>query len=259
MSDAQRTAQLIQEVAPDVVVHTQALSDVDRCELEPAAARAQNVEATAHLIDALQGSSAWLIYLSTDYVFDGTKGRPYDELDEPHPISVYGTSKLEGERLVLAFARGLIVRPSTLFGSARLNFCDHVAMRLRQGLSVEAFVDQTTSPTYAEDLANGIGALLAALGQSRLAGHRIFHMANAGGCTRAAFAWRIADLLGCPRQLIQVIPMASQQRPAKRPAYSALATRHLAKVIGTTLRPWEEALQTYLRQRYPVASSQTAS
>ena len=247
--DVARTTQVIREASPDIVIHAQAQSDVDRCEIEPAMAAAQNVETTAHVIEALRSSGAWLVYISTDYVFDGEKGSPYDEQDVPRPISVYGTTKLEGERRTLACAQGIVVRPSTLFGPARMNFCDQVATRIREGQPVEAFDDQTTSPTYTDDLADGMAALLEAIQRNLLGARRVLHMANAGSCTRVEFAQRIADLLGCPRDSIRGIAMAEQRRPAKRPAYSALTTRYLSNVIGRTLRPWDDALQAYLRQR----------
>src|SRR3989338_6992546 len=96
--NAQRTAEVLREISPEAVIHTQAQSDVDRCELEPAEAHAQNVETTMHVVEAIRHTSCWLMYVSTDYVFDGKKGSPYNETDEPHPISVYGRTKLEAER-----------------------------------------------------------------------------------------------------------------------------------------------------------------
>ena len=249
LRDAGRTAQVIQELHPDAVIHAQGQSDVDLCERDPVMAQAQNAETTAHLVEALRPTPAWLVYISTDYVFDGTKGSPYDEMDTPHPISVYGRSKLAGERLALQVPRGIVVRPSTLFGDGRMNFCDHIIARLYEGQAVEVFSDQVTSPTFTEDLADGLGALLETLRQRRAPSQRVLHMANAGGCSRVEFAHRIADSLGYPRTGIRAIQMVEQHRPASRPACSALTTRYLSHIIGRTLRPWEEALQAYLRQR----------
>ena len=193
-------------------------------------------------------------------VFDGMKGAPYDENDTPNPLSVYGRSKLEAEQLVLRYPRSVVVRPSTLFGSGRMNFCDHIVSRVTAGQAVEAFIDQVTSPTYTEDLAVGIAELSVAVWSSRdVAWPRTYHIANAGSCSRVAFAHRVAELLGCSRDLIQGIPMARQQRPAPRPANSALTTIQLASVIRRTLRPWDDALQAYLRQRHPSISLRMAS
>ncbi len=248
--DAAKTSQIIRAVRPDVVIHTQAVSDVDRCEREPDTAQAQNVRATEHLVRALEETQALVVYISTDYVFDGLKGSPYDEACEPHPISVYGRSKLAGEQVILRYPYGVIVRPSTLFGSGRMNFCDAIVQGVQEGRTIEAFMDQTTSPTYTADVADALGELIQALAASRSSGpSRIYHLTNTGASTRLAFAQRIVDLLGYPRTRIRPILMADQQRPAPRPPYSALTTTELPKVIGRTLRPWDEALHEYLRLR----------
>ena len=249
--DLNETTQVIRTVMPDVVIHTQAQSDVDRCELEPVEAQAQNVETTAHVVDALRDSPCWLVGVSTDYVFDGKKGAPYNETDEPHPISVYGRTKLEAERCVLSYARGLIVRPSTLFGPGRMNFCDRVVQAALEGATVEAFTDQATSPTFTEDVAQTLSELVGALAKGRVGGSRIYHVANDGGCTRLIFAHRIVDLLGRPRSCVRPVRMAEQLRPAPRPTTSILTTEALPALIGRRLRPWDEALHAYLRQRHP--------
>lgn len=258
LRDARRTAEVVRTVQPDFVIHAQALSDVDRCELDPAAARAHNVDATAHLIEALRreqgtcrgGRGSLLVHMSTDYVFEGRKQAPYTEADEPRPISVYGRVKLEGERLALGYPGAVVVRTSTLFGPGRMNFCDHIVSRVSAGETVEAFVDQVTSPTYTEDVAAGLEELCAAIADSGEAERpRVVHLANVGACSRVAFAERVADLVGRPRDLIRKIPMAAQRRPAQRPAYSALTTTQLPLIIGRTLRPWDDALHAYLQKQ----------
>jgi dTDP-4-dehydrorhamnose reductase len=162
--NARRTAEVLREISPEAVLHTQAQSDVDRCELEPAEAQAQNVETTMHVVEAIRHTSCWLVYVSTDYVFDGKKGSPYDETDVPNPISVYGRTKLDAERRVLDYSHGVIVRPSTLFGPGRMNFCDRVVQAVLEGSTVEAFTDQATSPTFTEDAAAALGEMTIALG-----------------------------------------------------------------------------------------------
>ncbi|MBI1992613.1 MAG: dTDP-4-dehydrorhamnose reductase [Candidatus Omnitrophica bacterium] len=248
LRDAQRTRAVIRELRPDVVIHAQALSDVDRCEQEPALANAMNAETVANLAQALDATRSTLVHLSTDYVFDGAKGSPYDELDAPHPISVYGRSKLEGERMALSYAASVVIRPSTLFGPGRMNFCDHVVARVKAGRTVEAFIDQVTSPTYTEDLAEGIGQLLGVIDRASITAlpSRILHLANDGSCSRYEFAQRIAELLGASRAQIRAIRMAEQGRPAPRPPFSGLTTRYVPRLIGRRLRPWDEAFQAYL-------------
>lgn len=249
--DAQQVLRVVAELRPALVIHAQALSDVDRCEREPQAAQAHNVDALRHVVRALAPSRALLIAVSTDYVFDGAKAAPYDERDEPHPISVYGRSKHAAERCALERERAVIVRTSTLFGAGRMNYCDHIVQQLRDGQPVEAFLDQVTSPTFTDDLAESLVELSQAL-EARWGAEipRVYHLANRGGCSRVAFAERIADLLGCRRDLIRQISMAAQRRPAPRPAYSALMTVNVPQLIGRSLRPWDDALQAYLRQRH---------
>ena len=249
LCDARRIAEILGALAPDVIVHAQALSDVDRCEQEPALAHEQNVRTIEHVVNALTGRPTLVVYVSTDYVFDGTKGAAYVEADAPQPVSVYGRSKLDGEQAALRHPRSLVVRTSTLFGPGRMNFCDHVIASLTQSRRVEAFTDQMTSPTYTEDLAEAIGAVCETLHRREAVGaSRIVHIANRGGCTRLALAERIADLLGASRALIQPIRIADQHRPAPRPRCSMLASSVLPALLGRTLRSWDEALQAYLRE-----------
>jgi dTDP-4-dehydrorhamnose reductase len=232
------------------VIHAQALSDVDQCERDPHLAEASNVTTTANVVQAARAVGAWLLSVSTDYVFDGAVGRPYDERDATNPVSVYGKSKLEGERVALGYPRSVVVRPSTLFGPGRMNFCDRVVTAANAGQPVPAFVDQVTSPTYTMDLAEALvqfaQRLLVCGGPDDLPS-RIFHMANAGRCSRLEFAHRIVDLLGQPRDLVQAVRLADERRAAPRPAFSALTSRYLTEVIGRTLRPWDEALEAYLQ------------
>jgi len=252
---------VIRHLRPDAVIHTQALSDVDRCEREPALAAELNVQTVANVVEACESTESVLLALSTDYVFDGRKGAPYDESDPPHPINTYGRSKLEGERAALSYPLSVVIRPSTLFGPGRMNFCDYVVSRVKTGQPVEAFIDQVTSPTYTKDLADGIGELLAAIRRVsfRALPSRIVHMANTGGCSRLEFAQRVADLLGAPRTHIRAIQMAQQERPAPRPPFTMLTSLHLPQLIGRRLRSWDEALQAYLASLVHSTSSGTAS
>ncbi len=251
LRDAAKTAEAIRELQPDVVIHAQAFSDVDRCEQQPDEAETMNVRTTANLLEALRGTAARLIYISTDYVFDGTKGRPYDETDPPNPLSVYGRTKLAGERLALGHPQAMVVRLSTLYGAGRKTFCDHVVDQLRSGQLVEAFMDQTTSPSFTDDVAGGLNDLLGAFGRPTLPG-RILHLANAGSCSRVEWARCVADTLGLSQEGIKPVLMSSTARPAPRPPYSALSTRWGPEMIGRTLRPWQEALDAYLRQRHMI-------
>lgn len=252
LTDGEATRRVVRQLKPELIIHAQALANVDRCEQEPALAYAQNVQTTANLLQACEERpSCGLVYVSTDYVFNGTKSTPYDEQDAPCPLGVYGSTKLAAEQLVLSRTRTVVVRTSTLFGSGRATFCDSIVLQLKAQTPVEAFVDQVTSPTYTEDLAAGIQELITVLFPSWQPTHpRLYHVVNSGGCSRLAFATRIAELIGADAALIRAIPMAAQRRPAPRPVYSALTTRHLPSVVRRPLPSWEHALCVYLRERH---------
>jgi dTDP-4-dehydrorhamnose reductase len=245
LTDADATARAVQAAKPDLVIHAQALSDADWCEQHPDEATRQNVAAMRNLADALRGTSAWLIAVSSDYVFDGRLGRPYDETDAPAPISVYGHSKHAAEREARGYGRGVIARTSTLFGPGRRNFCDMIVAALQAGEPVDAFEDQTTSPSYTIDVARALDEL----GKHLMAtpgAPRTYHVTNGGAATRVEFATRVADELGLPAGLIRPIRMADQRRPARRPAYSALTTIHNVPTMRRVLRPWHDALEAHL-------------
>jgi len=247
LTQREATQRVIRAVNADVVIHTQALSDVDRCEQEPHQADLCNRQTTEHLCTILRDTNTVLITVSTDYVFDGRKGSPYHEEDEPHPISVYGRSKLAGERATLRYPRGYVVRPSTLFGPGRMNFCNAIVQHLQRDEPIEAFMDQTTSPTYTEDLAQGLCRVVELMGREDLSRlPRVYHLANAGSCSRVEFAQCVVRLLGGNDALIRAIPMAQQRRPAPRPASSALISRYQQQVLGWSLRSWQDAVRAYL-------------
>ena len=210
LSNARETRGLIAKEGPfDAVIHTQALSDVDRCEQEPVLAFSQNAGTAQNLIDALADKSAWFFYVSTDYVFDGNAQSPYDEQSPVNPISVYARSKVEGERVSLHYSRGIVLRPSTLFGAARNNFCNALVNALRSERPIQVFSDQTTSPTYTKDCAETITLLFEAFKRDfRLSAQRIFHVNNTGACPRLAFAQCVADLLGYPYTVFKPAKMA---------------------------------------------------
>lgn len=243
--------QIVERVSPDVVVHAQALSNVDQCEVDSAQAYRMNAEAPDLLCRACAPRQIPVVALSTDYVFNGAKSAPYDEHDETRPINIYGLSKLDGERTVLRYSRGYVVRPSTLYGPARQNFCHYIVDQAQQGRPIQAFLDQTTSPTYTADLAQALHAMLRELSAS--GGRevpRVLHLANSGGCRRTEFAARALQLLNRSLSLLQPIGMVQQARPAARPSYSVLTSRYAANVIGTRLRSWDAALEAYLRFRH---------
>ncbi len=238
----------IQKLRPEIVIHIAAYTDVDGCELNKDKAFSVNGEGTKHVALAASECHAKMVYLSTDYVFDGEKKEPYIESDIPRPLSVYGHSKLMGEQYVQTFMRDfLIIRTQWLYGPFGKNFVLSVLRQASEKSVLSIVDDQTGSPTYTVDLSEAISTLI----QSDAQG--IFHAANSGLCTWYGFGQTILELSGINR--VQVIPISSRElgRPAARPSYSVLDCQKLKEETGLTMRAWSEALKDYLsnhRQRH---------
>jgi dTDP-4-dehydrorhamnose reductase len=231
---------------PTHVVHAAAATDVERCEQDPSWAYAVNAAGTRRVAEACRAMGAWLLYVSTDYVFDGSKCTPYMEGDPPAPLNVYGRSKLAGEVQVQALVpQWAIVRTAWLYGHVGRNFVVTILKRLQAGNLLTVVADQTGSPSYARDLAEGIAQLVARQATG------IFHLTNSGSCSRFECAQAIAREVGAdPARVVPITSDALALR-ARRPAYSVLA--HTAwKGLGLPpLRPWDVALHARLARDWP--------
>ncbi len=239
VTDLDRTVRTIRAAQPDFVVHAAALTDVDGCETEKDRALLVNAIGARNVAIACEEIRRPIVYISSDYVFDGRKGSPYDEWDDPNPINVYGLSKLLGERAVSSCTnRAYIVRTSWLFGPGGRNFVDTISRLLDERERIEVVADQTGCPTYTLDLATTIRDLLGK-------GFGIYHATNSGLCTWHEFALRIASCRGISRE---IAPVASGRisRPARRPAYSVLQNTALKLEGIAPSRRWEDALTAYL-------------
>lgn len=228
-----------------VLVNAAAYTQVDACESELALARGINAEAPARLAELCVARGIALVHVSTDFVFDGKSTSPYREDDAPNPLSEYGRSKLAGEQAVLAASSGfLVARTSWVFG-AGTNFVAWLLARARKlrddpelpGLRVVD--DQTGSPTYAEDLARGLVALVEGGGSG------LYHLAGQGAATRWEWARATLDLAGLEALELGHARAAEFPTPAARPSYSVLDCSR-ASGAGVALRPWREALAAYL-------------
>jgi dTDP-4-dehydrorhamnose reductase len=236
----------IEKLRPDIMVHIAAYTDVDGCELNEEKAFAVNAEGTKHVALTASRCQAKMVYLSTDYVFDGNKREPYLESDSPHPLNVYGRSKWKGEQYVQELVKDpLIVRTQWLFGRYGKNFVTSILRQAGEKSVLSIVNDQIGSPTYTVDLAKAISALI----QFDASG--IFHVANSDLCTWCTFGQAILKLSGMDK--VRVIPISSRElgRPAIRPSYSVLNCQKLKKKTGLTLRPWSEALKEYLSTYRP--------
>ncbi len=230
----------IEQHKPDVIINLAALTDVDGCEDRCELAEKINGFGAGVVADLCRKHNVRFIHLSTDYVFDGTKNLPYKETDAPNPVSVYGATKLMGERAVLENnPSSLIIRAQWLYGTGGENFITKVVRIARQSGSLRVVNDQRGSPTYAKDLAEPIIALI----EKEKTG--IYHLANSGSCTWFDFAREIFTLLALD---VAITPISSDEleRKAKRPSYSVFDMWKFQKDTGLKMRPWQEALREYL-------------
>jgi len=226
---------------PDWVVHAAAMTDVDGCERDPAGATAVNAEGTRRVAEGCRRADAGLVYLSTDYVFDGRKRTPYTEEDIPAPLNAYGRSKLEGERGVRRLvSRWLIVRTAWLYGTHGKNFVKTILGKVKAGERLRVVDDQVGSPTYAADVAGGVARLLA---QGRTG---LFHVTNSGSCSWYAFTREILRRTGAEVGSVDRITADELNRPARRPAYSVLENAAWKAAGLPPLRPWPDALAAML-------------
>jgi len=233
---------------PDVVIHAAAYTDVDGAEREPEQAMAINAVGTERVAKAAAEAGARLLYLSTDYVFDGRQGVPYRENDEPHPVNVYGQSKLEGERRAVVYCPNtLVIRTAWLYGSHGKNFVKTIMRLVSEQPELRVVSDQRGSPTQVGDLASAIKQVL----DTNLKG--IAHATGAGDCTWYELACEIVSLMGAAAR-VQPISTAESKRTAQRPLYAVLSNRVLADA-GISLPHWKDALGRFVKSTVVSASA----
>lgn len=228
---------------PHAIIHAAAYTAVDRAESDPVGASLVNETGTRNVARAAEAMGASFCYLSTDYVFDGKGDSPYAEQDPAYPLSVYGKTKLAGEKSALTYcSRTFIIRTSWVYGKYGNNFVHKMLQLARQYSELTVVNDQTGSPTYTYDLAKFIIELV----QSNKYG--VYHATNSGQCTWYEFAKAIFEEAGIDD--IEVIPCTTEDypRPASRPKYSVLGNHALRDAGFQPLRHWRDALRDYMRR-----------
>jgi len=246
VTDVESTINGIHEVGPDVVFHLAARTDVDACEDDVAGATSVNLQGTWAVALGVEEMGHKMLYVSTDYVFDGRSERPYRENDKPNPLSVYGRTKLMGESAVTRTCkRHFIVRTSWLYGKHGKNFVDTIREKARMPNAecpmqrIEVVSDQVGSPTYARDLCRPLWELA----KSKFFG--LYHLTNSGRCSWFELASEVVRLAGSKCEVVP-IDTATAARRAPRPAFSALENRNFRNRFGKELRPWQQALRGYI-------------
>jgi dTDP-4-dehydrorhamnose reductase len=256
LTQAGSLAAMLETVRPDVVINCAAYNFVDRAESEPEAAFAINAWGVRSLALACRDRGCTLVHFSTDYVFglDAERRIPWTEADAPGPVSVYGLSKLSGEYLVRSLCpRHVVIRTCGLYGvwgtgGKGGNFVETMLRLAGQGKPLRVVADQVCTPSYTVDVAGATVDLLAT-GQ-----HGLFHMTSGGACSWYELASAIFELAGLSPD-IQPITSKEFSAAARRPAYSVLAGTRLAELGLPPLRPWREALSSYLKERSQVAQA----
>ena len=233
----------------DVVVNCAAATDVDGCERDPESARLINAESPARIARLCAARGARLIHIGTDYVFDGSLARPYNEEDEARPLSHYGLTKLEGDHAVLSASPAhCVVRVSWVFGPDKPSFVDAIVRRALTSPEAAAVHDKTSAPTYTEDAALWLTEFL----EPTFPGG-IYHLCNGGTCSwrdYGEYALECAKANGIPVLTTTVAPLKLSDIKAfiaVRPPKTALDTGKFSRVTGISPRPWREAVAEYFK------------
>jgi dTDP-4-dehydrorhamnose reductase len=258
ITDAGAVRDVLGALRPRVVINAAAFHDVPRCESEEVAAFAANAVAPRHLARACAALGARLVHVSTDYVFDGSKGAPYVETDRPNPLNVYAISKLAGEHAVLSDGGDhQVVRSSGLYGrwpcrAKGGNFIDTMFRAARERPEVRVVTDEVLTPTWTWDLAAQI-RVLALDGPAGL-----FHATGQGSCSWYEFARVIFDVAGLTTPL-EPTTVAAFPSPVRRPTYSVLDNAALRGASLDRMRHWREALEDYLARRTSASNDSVPS
>jgi dTDP-4-dehydrorhamnose reductase len=243
-------AAVVAHVAPDVVVNAAAYTAVDRAEREPDLAHAVNAVAPGIIAEASARRGALLVHYSTDYVFDGAADAPYRELDVPAPLSVYGRTKLEGERRIAAVGgRWIVLRTSWVFGSRGQNFLLTMLRLFAEREEVRVVNDQYGAPTSSRFLAEATARVIGSAPGSPLSG--VYHCSAGGITTWHGFASLVHALDARPeRRCVRVVPVTTTEypTPAQRPRWSVLDSSRVERTFGIVRRSWNDLVRETMRE-----------
>jgi len=240
ITDAAAVGSLLARARPTAVFNAAAYTDVDRAESEPDRATAVNATGAEIVARAAADAGAAVVHYSTDFVFDGTQARPYDERDAPSPQGRYAQSKVAGDQLVAAAnPRHFILRVGWLYGRGGRNFPSTIVRRLRAGETIRADRDRFGSPTWVREVA----AVSAALATT--AHHGLYHCTAHGETTWVDFALLAASLVGAPATRVHGVPSADLRLEAPRPKHAVLDNRALREIGLDTLSSWQDALRAF--------------
>jgi dTDP-4-dehydrorhamnose reductase len=247
ITDKDQTKQYIKDIRPDWIINCAAYNMVDKAESESEKAMLINGTSVRNISEVINGTECRLIHMSSDYVFDGKSSTPYTEYSVPDPISVYGQSKLAGEKAALIHHGSMIIRTSWLYSSFGNNFVKTILKLAAEKKSVSVVVDQAGTPTYAADLAEVIMKIIAGVIRNQIAFNAgIYNYSNEGVCSWFDFAEAIIKEAGLT---CKVLPIQSADYPAaaRRPAYSVLDKSKIKENYNITIPHWLNSLQTCIK------------
>ncbi len=243
ITDGAAARAFVLDALPSVIVHCAAYTAVDQAECDQETAFRINRDGTGQLAEAAAAVEAAMLFVSTDYVFDGTKDGPYTEEDAPNPMTVYGASKLAGEEAVReTLAEHWVVRTAWLYGLRGKSFPDTILRRKLEGKPLRVINDQHGCPTYTVHLAEALARTIAE------PAYGTYHAVNSGACTWYDFACAAVRAAGMDAADIEPIPTSEYPLPARRPANSVLDTTKLARVYGIRLPGWQEGVLEFVRE-----------
>lgn len=241
ITNIEKTIETVQKINPEVVVHAAAFTDVNGSESQQDLAYKVNGIGTRNVAVACKETDSALVYICTDYVFDGEKGSSYQEYDQTNPLSVYGKTKLQGETYIRdILSKFYIVRTSWLYGYYGPNFVTTMLKLAETMDSISVVNDQIGSPTYTMDLAKAIAQLI------KKPSYGIYHITNSGECSWYDYACQIFEMAGIK---INVKPVSTEEypQPAPRPKYSVLENYNWKMEGFSEIRDYKDALQDYMK------------
>lgn len=240
ITDKEQVIEFVEDSKPDIIINSAAYTDVDGCEENKDLAYSVNGEGVRNLALACREVDCALLHISTDYVFDGTARDPITEDGEIGPISVYGKSKLEGEKAILEILdKYFIVRTAWLYGINGKNFPKTMLELAENHSEITVVYDEVGTPTYTPDLAYGISQLI------ETDKYGIYHLTNSGYCSWCEFSRLIFEIA---EKDVKVIPVTASEfaRPAPRPSYSVLENKNWIDNGFKPLRDYKEAIKEYI-------------
>ncbi len=242
ITDQMTVDKIILDIKPEMIIHTAAYTAVDQAEIDKNTAFEVNILGAFHVARAARRVGAKMVYISTDYVFDGHKLTPYKETDEPKPLSTYGLSKWLGERLVhTTLEESFIVRTSWLYGHDGKNFVNTMLHLAKQQKEIKVVNDQIGSPTYTKDLVGKISQLFEKK-------YGTYHVSNSGTCSWFEFARFIFLESGYDPSLVKPVSTKEYGAISERPKYSVLGNNSLITAGIEPLRPWQSAVREFIRK-----------